>query len=134
MLSPIAGAAPAGPDGRYDPEHEALRVEIAKLENPAGAGVDWKSVHARASAFLQNKSKDILVASYYAGAELELHGLDGLSTGFAVLSGLIGGYWDDPEAFLSISTEVSSPACWALSRSARITASSISVERRTKPI
>lgn len=93
-LAPIPGAAPAGIDGRYDPQHEALRAEIAKLDDPGAGAVAWATVASRGATFLENTSKDVLIASYVAWARFELDGLDGLSTGLALVTGLVGGYWD----------------------------------------
>jgi len=95
FLAPIPGASLAGPDARYDPTHEALRTEVAKLDDPGGAAVAWDMVASRGEPFLERNSKDLLIACYVAWARFELDGLDGLSTGIALLTGIIGVYWDD---------------------------------------
>lgn len=94
FLAPVAGAQPAGDDLRYDPEHEWLRSEVAKLENPGGGLPDWKEVERRATTVLEKRSKDILVGSYLAWALAERDGVEGLATGLLLLGGVMGAFWE----------------------------------------
>ena len=94
FLAPLGAAQPAGDDLRYDPEHEWLRAEIAKLENPAGEPPDWKSIERRASALVEKRSKDLLVASYLAWSYALRDGVEGLATGLLLLAGLMGAFWE----------------------------------------
>ena len=74
---------------RYEPEYEAMRAEVGKLESALGEEIDWIGVHKNASTILESKSKDVLAASYLAFAKWEQDGLAGLNIGLAVLAGLL---------------------------------------------
>jgi type VI secretion system protein VasJ len=93
-LEPIPGPSPAGAPARFDPEYQAAANEVAKLDAPAGGAVNWKVVAESAGAVLRGKSKDLVIASYLARALAGTHGLGGLATGTAVLSGLLDRYWE----------------------------------------
>lgn len=94
-LQPIPGDARAGVDARFEPAHEAARAEIAKLEALSATPPDWKIVAESAGTILQTKSKDLLIAGYLAFANFKRAGLRELAVGFAVITGVIDGYWDD---------------------------------------
>jgi len=87
-LAPISDDAPTGVDSRYEPEYEAMRAEVAKLESAAGEEVDWLAVSENASTVLKSKSKDALAVAYLAFSKWEAGGLDGLAVGLAVVIGL----------------------------------------------
>lgn len=97
---PIAGASPTGQSARYEPDFEKLQAEIQKLENPAGGEVRWAEVQELAARLLAEKSKDLLVAAYYAVARLQREGFGGLQQGLGVMLGLCQNFWDKlwPEA------------------------------------
>src|SRR5690606_20744370 len=57
-LAPISAAKPAGEDARYDPEHEAVRNEVGKLESVTGGEPDWEAIKRDATKLLTQKSKD----------------------------------------------------------------------------
>ncbi len=91
---PIAGANPSGASARYEPEFEQAQREVQKLENPAGGEVNWAEVHDLAEKLLSEKSKDLLVASYFAVARMQREGYAGLNFGLGVLLGLCTNFWD----------------------------------------
>ena len=92
---PVSLDKPTGIDVRYELEFEQLQAEIDKLASPSAAsGVDWKNVSNIAAAILADKSKDLLVASYLAVAQIHLHQMDGFETGLKVLHDLLNLYWD----------------------------------------
>lgn len=91
---PIAGASPAGASARYEPEFESLQREVQKLENPAGGEVNWSEVLNLAESLLSQKSKDLLIAAYYAVARLQREGYAGLAQGIGVIHGLCTNFWD----------------------------------------
>ncbi|NJK32621.1 MAG: type VI secretion system protein TssA, partial [Deltaproteobacteria bacterium] len=64
LLAPIAGASKAGDNANYDPRHEDLRREVAKLESPTGGLPDWPRSRSGWAELLQGVSKDFLLASY----------------------------------------------------------------------
>lgn len=91
---PIPGASPAGASARYEPDFEAMQAEISKLENPAGGEVRWPLVQELAEKLLKDKSKDMLIGSYYAVARLSREGMTGLTHGLGVLLGMSKTFWD----------------------------------------
>lgn len=91
---PLAGASPSGADVRGEPEFDLLQDEIAKLSSPSGSPLDWNQVASLATTLLAEKGKDLLVASYLAGALLQTRGLPGLADGLGVLRDLLEQYWD----------------------------------------
>ncbi|MCA9680777.1 MAG: type VI secretion system protein TssA, partial [Myxococcales bacterium] len=96
-IEPIPGGKPAGSDARYEPEHEAVRSEVGKLESVTGGDVDWLKVKRDSTKLLTQKSKDLLIAAYLARALHMLDGFSGLVTGFAMLSELCERFWADME-------------------------------------
>ncbi|MCA8944763.1 MAG: type VI secretion system ImpA family N-terminal domain-containing protein [Planctomycetes bacterium] len=97
---PIPGDKRAGAAARYEPEFEELENEISKLNNPAGGEIKWPDVASLARTILSQKSKDLLVASYYAYGQLQLLGLQGLLEGIQTINGMCQTFWEDlfPEA------------------------------------
>ena len=95
--APISDAQPAGTNASADPQYADLREEVAKRDSPTGGQIQWRKVIDNATEVLQNRSKDLLVASYMAFGLYTSRGLDGLVTGVAVVSVIIEDYW--PNAF-----------------------------------
>ena len=91
--APISDDAPAGANASTDPQYAELRDEVAKRDSPSGGQIQWRKVIDNATELLQNRSKDLLVASYMAFGLYTSRGLDGLVTGLSVLSVLIEDYW-----------------------------------------
>ncbi|MBU0994974.1 MAG: type VI secretion system protein TssA [Proteobacteria bacterium] len=83
-------------DVKYEPEFEELQAEIDKLSNPAATeSADWKKVSQLSSAILAEKSKDILVAGYFAVSQIYLNQITGLAVGLTVYHDLIETFWED---------------------------------------
>ena len=91
--SPISDEAPAGANASTDPQYAEVRDEVAKRDSPSGGQVQWRKVIDNATEILQNRSKDMLVASYMAFGLYTSRGLDGLVTGLSVLAVIIEDYW-----------------------------------------
>ncbi len=91
---PVPGDAPAGASIRYDEVFTRLEAEMAKLENPAGGEVDWKTAVFDATAILRDRSKDLLVAAYLARGLMQQHGAEGLTAGLMVIEGMATTFWD----------------------------------------
>ncbi|HVI01396.1 MAG TPA: type VI secretion system protein TssA, partial [Enhygromyxa sp.] len=96
-IQPIPGAKPAGADARYEPEHEAVRNEIAKLESVTGGEPNWEQIKRDSTKLLTQKSKDLSIAAYLARALHKLGGFAGLTQGMALLSELCERFWEDME-------------------------------------
>ncbi|MCA9704624.1 MAG: HAMP domain-containing protein, partial [Myxococcales bacterium] len=41
LLQPISDAKPGGDNASYDPDYDAIRSEVGKLDSPTGGEVDW---------------------------------------------------------------------------------------------
>ena len=95
LLVPIPGANRAGENANYDPRHEDLRREVAKLEAPTGGLPEWPRIARGGADLLKGVTKDYLLGSYVAWAWYETEGLGGLAAGLRLLSGLIENYWED---------------------------------------
>ncbi|HEY6098346.1 MAG TPA: type VI secretion system protein TssA, partial [Anaeromyxobacter sp.] len=95
FLDPIAGApTPAGAALRLDPSYQNVANEVAKLDAPTGGEVDWRSVVRGAGDLLKARTKDVVLASYLAHGLHATGGLDGLSTGLALVADLLDQYWE----------------------------------------
>jgi len=92
---PIEAKQPAGVDSRYEPEFEALQAEIDKLSSPTAAVTDWKKVVGLGTQILEQKSKDLLVASYLAVALIHRQQVEGLGIGLRILADLLEKFWED---------------------------------------
>ena len=92
---PVDAAMPAGRDVRYEPDMEALKGEVDKLNDPASTtSVDWKKVDALARKILQEQSKDLMVASYLAAALIYEDGISGMRDGISLVKTMSENFWD----------------------------------------
>lgn len=92
--APISTDAPSGASVRYEPEFEQLNEEIAKQESLSAESTNWSTVVDLSRTILQEKSKDLLVASYLSRGLLENHGYEGLSVGLGVIKDMVDSHWD----------------------------------------
>jgi len=90
----IPGDTPAGASARYEPEFEQLEAELAKQESLAAETVDWSKVVKLATLITQDKSKDLLVASYLTRGLLETEGYTGFAVGLKAINDMIEHHWD----------------------------------------
>lgn len=93
--TPIAGAAPAGENARYDPDYEALEAEVKKMESLTGEKPAWPKVQELAQKLLSEKTKDVLVASYLGMAALQNSGFAALAQAIAIQRDLLKTFWDN---------------------------------------
>ena len=92
---PINPDCPTGSDVRYEPEFEMLQAEIDKLSMPSSSGgIDWQKVGNMAALILNEKSKDLLVASYLAVSQIYTQKIEGLAVGLTVIYDLLDQFWD----------------------------------------
>ena len=91
---PIAGDLPAGPSLRYDPDFDAIENEVRRLESEGPNAVRWQQVAPASIAFLQNRSKDLVVAAYCTFALWRQEGVRGAAVGLAIIEGMIDQHWD----------------------------------------
>lgn len=93
--TPINPDTPTGGDIKYDPDFETLQGEIDKLASPSATeGVNWRTVAELSAAILEEKSKDLLVAAYFAVSRIHVDKLEGLVVGVAVYRDLVETFWD----------------------------------------
>ena len=93
-LTPIPGASAAGEDARYDPLHEEIRAEAAKLDSPTTGMPNWEKLVKDAQKLTSTKSKDLLIESYAAYGLFQTEGLLGLAVGLYVLSESMDRFWE----------------------------------------
>ncbi len=95
--APISDSAPSGVSAKEDERYLSVTTEIAKLDSPTTEKIEWKKVWAAVTSqggeLLQEKSKDILIASQVAYAFFRQDGLAGLLKGVALLTVLIENFW-----------------------------------------
>lgn len=91
---PVPGGDPAGENARDDAAFEALSDEVSKMDVDGPTAVDWRKVQEASEALLRDRSKDFLIAGYYAYALGREEGLRGLAVGLGVIAGIIETYWD----------------------------------------
>jgi type VI secretion system protein VasJ len=95
ITKPVSADAPAGAAARYEPEYEELKAEIEKLGTGGSAAVDWSRVNSLATTILESKSKDLVVATYFALALFQRDGYTGLANGIQAIQALCSTFWDD---------------------------------------
>lgn len=93
LLAPLV-PPPCGVDARFEPAHEDVRTEVAKLESPGAPPVSWRRVALRGGELLTGTSKDLVIASYMAHALYEDEGIAGLAQGLRLVNELMDRYWD----------------------------------------
>ncbi|HJL14169.1 MAG TPA: type VI secretion system ImpA family N-terminal domain-containing protein, partial [Sandaracinaceae bacterium LLY-WYZ-13_1] len=94
-LAPVSDGAPAGEDARYEPLHEEIRAEAAKLDSPTTGLPNWEKIVQDAEKLTTDKSKDLLIESYAAFGLYQVEGLQGLAAGLFLLAESMDRYWDD---------------------------------------
>jgi type VI secretion system protein ImpA len=102
LLTPFAGAQPAGRSMRYEPVYSAIRHAREEEDPNLPMGVwerplkkaDWPQVEAKCLETLQSHSKDFQVAAWLCEAWIHLHQVEGLVAGASLLAGLVERFWD----------------------------------------
>lgn len=102
LLAPIPGAHPAGEDLsfslEYDTIQEARRADDPSLEQGEWVtdlkSADWGAVDGLCARLLQQRSKDLRLAVWWAEAQTQCHGFAGLTRGYRLVAGLCDRYWD----------------------------------------
>ena len=103
LLTPIAGAHRCGDDLSFSPEYDAIQ-EARRADDPSldqGAWVtdlksaDWPAVATQCTRLLQQRSKDLQLAAWWAEAHTQTQGFAGLAQGYGLMAGLCERYWDD---------------------------------------
>lgn len=95
VIAPLPGEKPCGESAKYEPEYESLEQEVAKQEGVTPQPVDWGAVLRASQTILESKSKDLLVASYFAYALFDRKGYPGLAAGLKVCAAFVKNFWED---------------------------------------
>ncbi len=110
LLEPCAGDAPTGIDLREDfsaqspytklrdARSEARAAERAADSDPNAPATmppQWRVIRELALKVLQEKTKDLEVASWLTESLVRSDGLDGLTAGAALIAGLLDRFWDE---------------------------------------
>lgn len=101
ILAPVPGDNPAGEDLRYSSIYDEIK-EARRADDALDRGdwkheiktSDWDKVITTAVEALSKKSKDLQIAAWLAEALTNTEGFNGLATGFKILTGFLGDYWD----------------------------------------
>lgn len=91
---PIAGAAPGGADASEEPEYITVRNELDKMDRIEMGEPEWYLIEQAAVRILQERSKDVLIASALALALFKRYRYPGLVVGLQVLKLLLENFWD----------------------------------------
>lgn len=103
LLTPIPGGNPVGEDLSFSLEYDAIQ-EARRADDPSleqGEWItdlkvaDWPAVEKQSAELLQQRSKDLRLAVWWAEAQTRTHGLAGLCRGYQLMAGLCERYWDD---------------------------------------
>ncbi|WP_434630264.1 type VI secretion system protein TssA [Chromobacterium sp. CV08] len=102
LMRPVSPAAPAGEDLAYSLIFDQIR-EARRSDDPSLAMGDWEQslktaewpqVIRLCEDALQNKSKDLQLLAWYAEAQTQVNGVQGLTRGLALVGGWLREYWE----------------------------------------
>ena len=138
LLKPISDAAPAGENLEYDPAFLALeRAAQGKPEQRMGNAVvpgeppEWGGVLSQAAALL-DRTKDLRVAVHLTNALLNRGGLEGVSDGLTVVSGLLANFW--PTVFPELDREENDDPTMRITALAALTSPAVLHTLRNTPV
>ena len=103
LLAPISDSSPSGEDLSFSLEYDAIQ-EARRADDPSleqGEWItdlksaDWPAVARQSSQLLQQRSKDLRLAVWWAEAQTQVHGFAGLARGYRLVTGLCERFWDD---------------------------------------
>jgi type VI secretion system protein VasJ len=92
--SPISPDRPGGESVVYEPEFEAIKAEIEKIDSVKGDVPDFHKLVGLGTAILATKSKDLTVSGYLALGLFRTSGFPGLADGLTVCRDIVANFWD----------------------------------------
>ncbi|HXS17797.1 MAG TPA: TssA family type VI secretion system protein, partial [Polyangiaceae bacterium] len=95
FAAPIPGASPAGADVSYDADFEVVRVEMDKLISMSGEMPNWAEVIRQGEQLVSDKSKDMRLLVWIAGARTKRDGMAGFAQGLAVIHAVCKDHWEE---------------------------------------
>ncbi|WP_348224396.1 type VI secretion system ImpA family N-terminal domain-containing protein [Vibrio parahaemolyticus] len=69
--------------------YEAVRAEINRRTSPLSGGVDWQQVKTQCEWLAKGPGIDLLMAGYWAVANMKVQGLSGLANGLELLNAVV---------------------------------------------
>ena len=94
IRAPLPGDAPAGVDMKYEDLFQTLKAEVDLLGAATG-DVDFDKIVELSTEILQEKSKDISVASYLILGLTRTAGYTGIAEGIAAVRSVTETFWED---------------------------------------
>ena len=100
LLTPIAGANPAGADISYDTDFESIKAEIDKLSSVDNSEPAWSKIQDLGTLLLSQKGKDLRVVSWMGVAKVKTGAWVGFAEALVLYENLARSFWDTmyPEA------------------------------------
>ncbi len=77
-----------------DPDYEAMRTEVQKLDSINQEPVNWSTVVDTGTEILEKRSKNLLVATYLTLGLFEKEGYEGMAAGLQVCRDLVATFWE----------------------------------------
>ena len=93
--APIPGASPAGADVSYDSDFEVVRIEMDKLISMSGETPNWAEVIRQGEQLVLEKSKDMRLLVWIAGARTKRDGMMGFAQGLATVHAVCKDHWEE---------------------------------------
>jgi len=103
LLAPVPGDAPTGEMLRYEGTYDSLQ-EARSADNPTlPQGIwerglkkaNWNEVYSICFEALENRSKDLQIATWMLESLLHLYGFEGVREGLKLLKGMVENFWDE---------------------------------------
>lgn len=93
IIEVISSENPTGSDQKYEDTYLAIESEIDKTMSASNVGdVDWKLIYELSTQILEDKSKDLKIASYWLYSQWKLSSWDGLEVSLPLYTELIDTY------------------------------------------
>ena len=93
-VAPIRPDKPEGDSVTYEPEYEAIKSEIAKIDSLTGETPSWGEIETQSTTILKSKSKDLMVASYLLLSLFQKYSYSGLQAGLTLYRDMMTTFWD----------------------------------------
>jgi len=103
LLAPVPGDAPTGEMLRYEGTYDSLQ-EARSADNPTlPQGIwerglkkaNWNEVYSICFEALENRSKDLQIATWMLESLLHLYGFEGVREGLKLIKGMVENFWDE---------------------------------------
>ncbi len=92
--NPIPGSEPCGVDVADDEEYLVVGAEMSKVDRIEADEPDWYQIEQNSTNILRAKSKDVEIATALGHALFKRYSYAGLSAALALLTELVGNFWD----------------------------------------